>query len=315
MPSVFHYTDAAGLLGILSAESLFATDYRYLNDATEAGVIRDLLMPVLEAEIAELTPKLIEKKWLKKEYYDEHGVSAHRLQAEKLYNSIARAADNVTPFFVTSFCRHEEGTQAFDHGLLSQWRGYAGSGGFAIEFDEQKLDSLLKAETLEFAYAGFKSSDVQYDEYNRVFDPEAYKGLAGAMIWEVFNHAGIDVSAVTGRRNMDEVMLTYVQTAPFLKHWGFSEEREYRIVAVCIRPSKKAEDEKRSTKWMKFRQRSGQVIPYIELFETADQPFPIKSIIVGPHPAQEKQAEAVRMALEAESLDAAVRLSEIPYRS
>jgi hypothetical protein len=55
MPSVFHYTDSAGLLGILSSDSLFATDYRYLNDVTEAGVIRDLIMPVFEVEIAEIT--------------------------------------------------------------------------------------------------------------------------------------------------------------------------------------------------------------------------------------------------------------------
>jgi hypothetical protein len=55
MPSVFYYTDSAGLLGILSSDSLFATDYRYLNDVTEAGVIRDLIMPVFEVEIAEIT--------------------------------------------------------------------------------------------------------------------------------------------------------------------------------------------------------------------------------------------------------------------
>jgi hypothetical protein len=154
MASVFHYTDTAGLLGILSSDTLFATDYRYLNDVSEAGPIRDLIMPILEAEVAAITPKLIENRWLKKEYYDEHGVSAHRLQAEKLYASVVRAADNVTPFFVVSFCKHEVGTPAFEHGLLSQWRGYAEAGGFAIEFDEQKLDTLLKAETLEFAYAG-----------------------------------------------------------------------------------------------------------------------------------------------------------------
>jgi hypothetical protein len=61
MCSIFHYTDTAGLLGILSSETLFATDYRYLNDVAEAGVIRDLIMPILESEIAEITPKLIEK--------------------------------------------------------------------------------------------------------------------------------------------------------------------------------------------------------------------------------------------------------------
>ena len=207
MPSVFHYTNSAGLVGILSSGSLFATDYRYLNDVTEAGVIRDLIMPVFEAEIAEITPKLIEKKWLKKEYYDEHGVSAHRLQAEKLYTSVVRATNNVTPFFVVSFCGHEEGTQAFEHGLLSQWRGYAEAGGFAIEFDEGKLDTLLKAETLKFAYAGTKSADVRYEKFEEAFDPDTYKGLAGAMIWEVFDRAGIDVSAVTGRTNIARLWL------------------------------------------------------------------------------------------------------------
>jgi hypothetical protein len=56
MGSIFHYTDTAGLLGILSSETLFATDYRYLNDVAEAGVIRDLIMPILETEIAGITP-------------------------------------------------------------------------------------------------------------------------------------------------------------------------------------------------------------------------------------------------------------------
>jgi len=225
-----------------------------------------------------------------------------------------QAANNVTPFFVVSFCRHEEGTPAFEHGLLSQWRGYADTGGFAIEFDEEKLDRLLNAETQEFAYAGTKSADVRYDKFEEVFDPDTYKGLAGTMIWEVFNHAGIDVSAVTGRKNIDKVMLAYVQGAPFFKHWGFSEEREYRIVAVCIRPRKIAEGETRSPKWITFRQRNGLIVPYIELFERSNQPFPIKSIIIGPHPDQDKQAEAVAMALESEELEAAIRISGIPYR-
>lgn len=213
-----------------------------------------------------------------------------------------------------SFCRHEEGTQAFEHGLLSQWRGYAEAGGFAIEFDEGKLDTLLKAETLKFAYAGTKSADVRYEKFEEVFDPDTYKGLAGAMILEVFDHAGIDVSAVTGRTNIDEVMAAYVQSAPFLKHWGFGEEREYRIVVVCIRPSKIPEGETRTPKRIKFRHRNGLIVPYIEQFETSTQRIPIKSIIVGPHPAQDKQAEAVAMALESEGMDASIRPSEIPYR-
>jgi hypothetical protein len=39
MTSIFHYTTPAGLLGILSSGSLFATDYRFLNDASEGAII------------------------------------------------------------------------------------------------------------------------------------------------------------------------------------------------------------------------------------------------------------------------------------
>jgi hypothetical protein len=46
MPSIFHYTDTAGAVGILSTQSLFASDCRYLNDSSEGVVIDSLLMPV-----------------------------------------------------------------------------------------------------------------------------------------------------------------------------------------------------------------------------------------------------------------------------
>jgi hypothetical protein len=37
MTAIFHYTDANGLKGILSSNTLFATHYKYLNDLTEAA--------------------------------------------------------------------------------------------------------------------------------------------------------------------------------------------------------------------------------------------------------------------------------------
>src|ERR1035441_3962462 len=33
--------------------------------------------------------------------------------------------NNTAPFFITSFCMHKKGTAVHEHGLLSQWRGYA----------------------------------------------------------------------------------------------------------------------------------------------------------------------------------------------
>jgi hypothetical protein len=54
MSSVFHYTDSAGLLGILKSKSLYATDYRYLNDVSEGSMIRDLIVPLFVQDISSL---------------------------------------------------------------------------------------------------------------------------------------------------------------------------------------------------------------------------------------------------------------------
>jgi hypothetical protein len=313
--SVFHYTDANGLLGILSSDSIFATDYRYLNDSTEAGSIKDLIIPIFQAEISAITPKLIEKKWLKKEYYDQHGLGADRLQAEAIYRSFTRGMDNVSPLFVASFCRHEEGSDEFKNGLLSQWRGYTRAGGFAIKFDKTKFQSLIKEKNDGYAYAFLKSDDVHYKKYEKLFDPKTYEGVAGETIYAVFESQGINVSSVTGRKDLDDTMLRFMQSAPFLKNWAFHEEGEYRIIAACLRSKHRPEEEARPSKKIKFRLKNDIIVPYIALFEDWGDVLPIKSIIVGPHPFQDRQMEAVGMALEVECYDdVEIRKSAIPYR-
>jgi hypothetical protein len=314
MSSIFHYTDAAGLLGILSSQSLFATHYKYLNDLTEAAVIRELIMPILDSESAEIFPQLVEKGWLSKKYYDVFGTGVHHLAAEKLYGSFVRAIDNVSPFFVTSLCRHDEETQAYEHGLLSQWRAYANTIGFAIEFDEQQLDSLLSLETASHAYAGFKSADVHYDKYDENFKPRLYEGLAGEMIWQVFEHDGVDISSVTGHFDIDNLVIEFAKSAPFFKHQSFSEEREYRIAAVCLRAGKVPDGEQRPAKQVNLRVKDGLIIPYIQLFAGLDKSLPVTSVIIGPHPYQDKQEEALKILLETLKLDFNIRLSGIPYR-
>jgi hypothetical protein len=165
-PSVFHYTDSAGLLGILSSKSLYATDYRYLNDVSEGSMIRELIVPIFVAEIEQIAPKL-RQKGLFTEFYEFHGVSGYRLQAERFYNALVNALVETSPPFVLSFCQHTE-KKHIEHGLLSQWRGYAGSPGFAIEFDETALCDLIAVEHATFGYAPMQSVFVRYRDHNAV---------------------------------------------------------------------------------------------------------------------------------------------------
>ncbi len=308
MASIFHYTNAEGLKGILSSKTLFATDCRFLNDTSEVGVIRNLVLPVLETEIAEMIPKLVERQ-LVRWFYEFHGERGNRLQAEGFFETLIKLMNNVSPLFVLSFCRHDEGSKEFEHGLLSQWRGYADAGGYAIEFDEAGMDKLWKAEQTKFAYKGCKADDVLYEKYEQLFVVDDFKGIAGEMIRRIFESR--DVSGITGRKDIDAFMPTFMSTAPFLKHWGFCEGREYRILFSCFQKDKIPAAETRLAKETQFRTRNGQIVPYIKVLGPG---LPIKSIIVGPHPSQELQCEAVKLMLKTEGIDATIRVSEIPYR-
>jgi hypothetical protein len=313
MSSVFHYTDSAGLLGILSSKSLFATHYRYLNDVSEGSLIRDLILPILEDEITEINSKLRERSLLRG-FYETHGVRGNRLQAEGFYTSLVNSLDDTTPPFVLSFCAHTE-EKTIKHGLLSQWRAYAGSAGFAIEFDLDELNKLMKVESDTFAYPVLKPDYVRYKGYDELFDRNMYRGVAGELIRRMFWKSSRDVSDITGEKELDPVILNFANTAPFLKDEGFQEEQEYRIVAGRVDQDKITPEATRRVKEIKFRSKEGLIVPYIELFEGVSRDLPVISIIVGPHPFQDKQEAAVRMALKSTPFSKAqVRLSAIPFR-
>jgi hypothetical protein len=111
---LYHYTSAAGLLGILERRCLFASDVWFLNDASE---VRYAQTRMVERVRQYLGP---DQPWLQ----------------ELLEVSEAKPGwlDDV---FVTSFCEEPD--------LLSQWRGYA-TGGFAIGFAADVLAALSDGE-------------------------------------------------------------------------------------------------------------------------------------------------------------------------
>lgn len=61
----------------------------------------------------------------------------------------------------------------------------------------------------------------------------------------------------------------------------------------------------------KFRKKNGQLIPYIELFNSIDIELPIEGIIVGPHKEKETRAAALRVMLRNTEIE--VTCSDIPF--
>lgn len=98
---LYHYTNAAGLEGILKSRSLWGTQFDFLNDASEYDYAVGVLMECLPSS----------------DLYDHH------IQLE-----IAR----MFPHYVVSFCDSGD--------LLSQWRGYSSTNdAYAIGFRFDRL--------------------------------------------------------------------------------------------------------------------------------------------------------------------------------
>ena len=111
-PILYHYTDAAGFLGICQSRSLWASDATFLNDSTEVAYASGVLQEVIDQ--------------LDHEFGGDVG-GPHVALDWLLKLLLDRSWRPDFDVFVSCFCAYGD--------LLSQWRGYpAPSGGYAIGF-------------------------------------------------------------------------------------------------------------------------------------------------------------------------------------
>lgn len=101
----YHYTDAAGLLGIIENSRLWATDLRFLNDPSEGGFLPERLLGLMSSKLGGVSD--IEKSIIT-------GLEKALLNPRWNYST-----------FAVSFSTNGD--------LLSQWRGYGSFGkGYAV---------------------------------------------------------------------------------------------------------------------------------------------------------------------------------------
>jgi hypothetical protein len=315
---LFHYTTARGICGIIGTRSLFATHADFLNDSAECKILIEILLPQLRDEFAQLVPELIRIGALKSDVMTEKGTDVFEQGARQIIASVVRAIENISPFFVASFCMHLPASPEYQNGLLSQWRAYA-QGGFAIEFDELQLDKLAAQENDVYRHQGILTRHVAYDSYADHVDLSKFEGLARAALSVVFTqkHLQEELKTLFGDRQFHEFVKPFLESLPFLKNFGFQEEVEYRMVALCNRPGVSAENETRLQREILFRDSAGgSVVPYITLFKGLDAKLPIKSIIIGPHQNQDNQEKALRLLLDQNEIRGVeIRKSAITFRA
>lgn len=263
---LYHYTDARGLLGILTNKNFWATDINFLNDAMELKYASDLINRIIDAKISANNKAL--KEFL------EHSKTILMLQSSSM-NA-----------YVTCFC--EKGN------LLSQWRAYGASGaGYSIGVISESLKGkdregpgapIIETRLRKIIYANDIQERLITETIDRFCDllvrilEETDENRKGSIINYFANYLPAELSEYL-----------YCFKSPV-----FKEEQEWRVIHTVLnyRPYDAPNDT------LKFRASGGNVIPYIELgFGAPTQPFvargyPISSVTFGPslHPDLTKRS-------------------------
>jgi hypothetical protein len=291
-PELHHYTNLGGLRGIVENQTLWATHYQDLNDATEVIHLKKALITILSARFYSLLEKVQEHSPETRHAIEEtgglvessHGV-ARDLIASLYKVTFEDAHEWALAPFITSFCSHPAGSYEQNNGLLSQWRGYAGSGGFAIVFDTYGLATMLGQEFDSYYYPHINLLPATYatDDVD-----------VAAMLPDFLQKCDELIAGIIDRRPIQdamEVLFTpLVSTATSYKHQGFIEEREVRIVALpgtrpLLDQVRREYPEHRDVPLKKistFEKADGRQKRYIALFDKRSEALPIKRIILGP---------------------------------
>lgn len=315
---LYHYTTAIGLHGILTSQTLRASNYSFLNDEKEiGGFLEERLPGILFDEVDKGVKQHCLNNSKHRSFIKEHGgfEAVSRKIIDELTQTISKALLDINDPYILSFCGAKTDHIQID-GLLSQWRGYGLDGGYAIVFDSKGIEELLKQEVESYCYGYLHIGDVDY--YNPI--TKQHSNLPEVKEYEKAIRDSVRRYVATNNSNeMNDTYTPITALSGLHKHIGFQEEAEVRVIAIppCKELLKQARDsgDVRPEKSKDFMTRHGILVPYINLFDFGGEGkrLPIKNIIVGPSSDARKRKKSVQLLLEQCGIDAEVTCSNIPY--
>jgi hypothetical protein len=273
---LYHYTDVAGLIGILSSSSLWATNLRFMNDAEELAHSWRLMLEVLR---------------------EAKNRARSRAQVE-LIEEIERAARSewtgYPDFYATSFTENGD--------LLSQWRGYGSSGGgYAIGFDAARLGGTSSRHTQPHRIL----NRVIYDEQSQL---RVLRATADRML-DLFANVDPTSAAITSARARLFAALGEIVGFVFsFKDPAWGEEQEWRAVrSVPV-------DEQDEIHFRPHGGIPVPYIT-LAIGNDAHGRLPIREIVLGPRADNETAARSVELLLANHNYsDVAITTSSVPLR-
>ncbi len=254
---MYHYTDINGLLGIIRDRIIWATDIRYLNDSMEYKYGLERYNQVLNSRSDK------DKHIIVPSDYTRYAICFSEL------------AD-----------------------LLSQWRAYSKDGyGYCIGFqsdsllsdieetvffpkfgevlyDEDRIDKYINMEldTIDQKFLDFQSRAIRLAEYQA--NKLEKKQSESDSDFDTRKHYTIfkPMEKYAYRESVQRLQDIREDIIGFCKALGFSEEKEFRILLSLL-----------DNRLLKFRNRGGILVPYIEIHLQNKIKDLITEIYIGPN--------------------------------
>lgn len=303
--TLFHYTTANGLLGIFKENALWSTAYYCANDEDELATGKGIITRIFREETERL-----------------HRVGDHRIQkfydrgvdpfdcAEKFEDFILSLTLSKLCPYITCFCQ-PKAEDDFTHGLLSQWRAYGHDGGYALQFNRNKIEKALE-DAFDGSPPHYDFKGVCYERENALRDQ--------VFFWKEFyvlafnNYLDELASPLSFQKKVMESPVSNLLGGPieslrdFLIHTKnkhFFEENECRLSS--IRPVS-------SSTSANYYNRNGLLVPYITTREKGiDILGCLEWIVVGPGPRSASRFKSVNQLVIESDRDIKVRISHIPF--
>jgi hypothetical protein len=201
--TLYHYTDAAGLKGIIESGAIRATHLAFMNDASEYLHAVSLLQRAIDQALTT----------------ERDSLRLSLLNEIREPVALTRPED-VGPYFVTCFSAAENS--------LNQWRAYGrGEGGFSIGFDAIQLDQRI------IKFNGMLSP-VNYDLSDQA------KLVDDLLQWGLSEYQKLAINVPLDQRDEHRKHWAHMflwragAAAPIIKNPAFIEEREWRLIQMPL---------------------------------------------------------------------------------
>ncbi len=332
--TLYHYTSAQGLHGMLATGRVWGTNVSFLNDPSEMRYAARLIRNVMDEEAGQLKTE--------QKAAEEHDALLRSIIADYATfmsthlptwtESLLKTFEDKGDAYMSCFCTKGD--------LLSQWRGYgATGGGYALGFDARQI-SIPRSGGVRLLRVIYKPKDQKeiVRDWVRAFF-KLKESLVRTMrekldtpgIGTLLRFRAMASSAFTGKV-LAAGRLT--EDVPIIKHLLQQGQQVFtRFLAECLicfkDPSYQEEQEWRVIQYgqnapeIKFRPSGPRLVPYVELALTApidgEAPrLPLKSITYGPtlEPAvTEKSLAMLLKHYQYEQPGIEIKKSGIPFRT